>query len=113
MARLEELIQAPDLKIEDSGVIYRFDRPLVWLQLPDGSTVGDKLIEEGHAKVWLPEKSKINWCTDLLPQLKIRQHSLACRSGMRGGRVEGVCWSWDADGLRLMPAGLSCSRATA
>lgn len=61
--RMEELIRTPGLQIEDSGQVDYFHRPLVWLRLPDGSTVGQKLMDEGIARVWLPGKHN-DWCSD-------------------------------------------------
>lgn len=60
-ARMSELLQTPGLVIEDSGEIDVFDRPLVWLRLPDGRTIGERMIQEGFARVWTPEYRK-NWC---------------------------------------------------
>jgi endonuclease YncB( thermonuclease family) len=62
-ARMAELIATPGLVIEDSG--ERDDtqthRRLVVLRLPDGSTVGQTLIEEGHAREWRPGYVA-SWC---------------------------------------------------
>lgn len=59
--RMGQLIATPGLRIEDSGQLDQFDRPLVWLRLPDGSTIGETLIAEGYAQEWLPNQ-KVNWC---------------------------------------------------
>jgi micrococcal nuclease len=60
-ARMAELIETPGLSVEDSGEVDVFERPLVVLRLPDGSTVGQRLIEEGYAAVWTPDY-QANWC---------------------------------------------------
>lgn len=60
--RMEELVKLPGLQIEDSGKVDRFDRPLVWLRLPDGRTLGQILLDEGHAREWRPGK-KNDWCS--------------------------------------------------
>jgi endonuclease YncB( thermonuclease family) len=59
--RIGELIDTPGLRIEDSGEVDQFERPLVWLHLPDGSTVGETMIAEGYAEEWLPDRP-VNWC---------------------------------------------------
>ena len=53
-ARMSELLQLPGLVVEDSGVMDRFDRPLVVLRLPDGTPLGRIMIEEGLAMEWVP-----------------------------------------------------------
>jgi micrococcal nuclease len=60
-ARMAELLATPGLVVEDSGVLDPFDRPLIVLRLPDGTTVGQALIDEGHAVEWLPGGSH-SWC---------------------------------------------------
>ena len=60
-ARMEELLRTPGLVIEYSGQVDRFDRPLIWLRLPDGTTIGELMINEGLAQVWLPGR-RIDWC---------------------------------------------------
>lgn len=60
-ARMAELLATPGLTIEDSGAIDRYRRPLVVLRLPDGSTIGQTLINEGLAREWRPN-SEIDWC---------------------------------------------------
>jgi len=64
MVRFAELIATPGLVIEDSGERDRMPtkRRLVWMRLPDGSTVGQTLIDEGLARVWTPN-TKANWCS--------------------------------------------------
>jgi endonuclease YncB( thermonuclease family) len=61
-ARMSELLQTPGIVVEDSGEIDAFDRPLVWLQLPDGRTIGSVLIAEGLAVEWTPDY-RADWCT--------------------------------------------------
>ena len=59
--RMGELIASPELRIENSGQVDQFERPLVWLRLPDGSTIGERLIAEGYAREWLPNRT-VEWC---------------------------------------------------
>jgi micrococcal nuclease len=59
--RMAELLETPGLVIEDSGELDPFDRPLIVMRLPDGSTVGQTLIDEGHAAEWRPRHSH-SWC---------------------------------------------------
>lgn len=61
MARFAELIATPGLRIEDSGELDRGGRPLVILRLPDGTTVGQTLIDEGLARPWPPAEGD-EWC---------------------------------------------------
>lgn len=65
-ARLSELLQAPGIKVWDSGELDRTqtERPLVWIEMPDGTLVGDILLAEGLALPWSPTSSS-NWCTEL------------------------------------------------
>jgi micrococcal nuclease len=58
--RLEELLRQ-DVKIEDTGEVDRWKRPLVRVRLPDGSTAEETLIREGYARVWRPDR-KADWC---------------------------------------------------
>lgn len=60
-ARMSQLLQTDGLVVEDSGEIDVFDRPLVVLRLPDGSTIGQTLIDEGFARVWTPDY-RADWC---------------------------------------------------
>ena len=60
--RMEALIKTPGLTIEDSGEVDRFDRPLVVLRLPDGRTTGQILIDDGYARIWLPNRRRHDWC---------------------------------------------------
>lgn len=59
--RLQALLQTPGMVIEDSGEVDPFDRPLVTVRLPDGSTAGQTLIDEGLAREWRPGV-RIDWC---------------------------------------------------
>ncbi|MEQ1837882.1 MAG: thermonuclease family protein [Candidatus Nitrotoga sp.] len=60
-ARMIELRAAKGVYVIDSGEVDRFDRPLVWVKLADGSSIGSILIKEGHARRWTPDY-KANWC---------------------------------------------------
>lgn len=66
-ARMAELLATPGLRVEDSGAVDRFDRPLVTLRLPDGRSIGHVLIAEGLAVEWRPGRSH-DWCA-ALPEL--------------------------------------------
>ncbi len=59
--RFSELLKVPGVKVYDSGKVDRFERPLVWVLLPDGRTAGEVMIAEGHARVWTPDY-KADWC---------------------------------------------------
>lgn len=63
-ARMSTLLQTPGLVIEDSGEKDRYGRPLVTLRFPDGTTIGQQLIDEGFAKVWTPGYQS-DWCGSL------------------------------------------------
>jgi len=65
LARMIELLETPGLVVEGSGVPDAFERQLVVLRLPDGSTVGQALIDEGHAREWTPAY-KANWCDNVV-----------------------------------------------
>ena len=61
--RMNELLKTPGIQVIDSG---RFDktssrRPLVWVKLPNGRTIGNILIAEGLARRWSPGY-KADWC---------------------------------------------------
>ncbi len=62
--RMAVLLKTPGLKIYDSGQVDDTEehRPLVWIIMPDGRTVGDILMSEGLARIWLPDH-KNDWCT--------------------------------------------------
>jgi len=54
LARMSEMLQTPGLVVLGSGQSDVYGRPLVWLALPGGRTVGSVLIEEGLAREWRP-----------------------------------------------------------
>lgn len=58
-ARMKELL--PRAQVYDSGERDRYKRPLVWVRLPDGRSVGSVLISEGLARAWRP-KYQADWC---------------------------------------------------
>ena len=58
-ARMSELLA--HARVYDSGVVDRFDRPLVWVRLPDGRSVGSVLMAEGLAVEWTPAY-QAEWC---------------------------------------------------
>jgi micrococcal nuclease len=59
--RLQELLDLPGTRIWDSGEVDVYDRPLVWIETPDGRTAGSILTEEQLARIWKP-RHKNNWC---------------------------------------------------
>ncbi|MGR3815149.1 MAG: thermonuclease family protein [Cognatishimia activa] len=61
--RLKELLANGQFVVLDSGERDRTKqrRPLVWIMLADGRTVGEVLLSEGHARPWLPD-AKNDWC---------------------------------------------------
>ncbi len=59
--RMGEFIATPGLVIKDTGQKDFYSRPLVVLRLPDGSTVGQRMIDEGYAEEWLPGR-EAEWC---------------------------------------------------
>jgi endonuclease YncB( thermonuclease family) len=59
--RLAELLRLDRVTIEDSGKKDRYKRPLVRVRLPNGSTAGQTLIEEGYAIRWKPGVER-TWC---------------------------------------------------
>lgn len=61
--KLGQLLRQKGVRIEYSGQRDKTQskRPLVWVRLPNGSTAGQTLINEGLAKVWRP-KQETNWC---------------------------------------------------
>ena len=59
--RFAELLQDPNLTIEDSGERGPFNRPLVRFRLGDGRTAGSVLISEDLARVWHRGRH-IDWC---------------------------------------------------
>ncbi|QCO58054.1 thermonuclease family protein (plasmid) [Pseudorhodobacter turbinis] len=62
--RMQELLSSEGLTIEDSGQVdnTQTHRPLVVLRLPDGTTIGQRMIDEGFARKWTPEY-KADWCS--------------------------------------------------
>ncbi len=60
-ARLQELVSQSGVTVTDSGKRDRYDRRLVWINLPDGRTAGSVLVEEGLARPWFPGYHA-NWC---------------------------------------------------
>lgn len=60
-ARLKQLLRAPGIAVVASGQVDRYDRPLVWVLLPDGRSVGSVLIAEGLARRWTPHY-RAAWC---------------------------------------------------
>ncbi len=58
-ALMSELL--PTASVYSSGEVDRFNRPLVWVRLPDGSSIGSALIQEGLAVEWRPGASH-SWC---------------------------------------------------
>ncbi|MBG6178730.1 endonuclease YncB(thermonuclease family) [Labrenzia sp. EL_208] len=59
--RMGELISSPGVRVWDSGERDRFNRPLVWVQMADGSTVGSILVHEKLARIWTNDYVA-NWC---------------------------------------------------
>lgn len=59
--RMAELLTSPGVQVIDSGEFDRFDRPLVWVKLADGRTIGSILIDEKLARRWTPDY-KADWC---------------------------------------------------
>lgn len=48
-------------QVYDSGKRDRHKRPLVWVRLPDGRSIGSVLIAEGLAAEWSPGY-RAEWC---------------------------------------------------
>jgi micrococcal nuclease len=61
--RMQELLATPGVQIIDSGQRdkTRSRRPLVWIKLADGRSVGSVLISEGLAREWTPNY-RADWC---------------------------------------------------
>lgn len=59
--RLQELLDQPGTRIEDSGKRDRYGRPLVVIRLRSGVTAGQVLMREGYAVKWLPGY-RSRWC---------------------------------------------------
>lgn len=64
-SRMEELLGTPGIRVFDSGQFDKTQsrRPLVWVKLPNGRTVGNVMIGEGLARRWTPDY-KANWCAN-------------------------------------------------
>ncbi len=60
--RMQELLDQAGVKVKDSGERDRYERPLVWVVLPNGPTAGSVLVSEGHARVWRPGY-RADWCS--------------------------------------------------
>nr|WP_299637999.1 thermonuclease family protein [Devosia sp.] len=62
-SRMAELLKTKGLRIIDSDQVdaTRTRRPLVWIVLPDGRTIGSILISEGLARRWTPQY-EADWC---------------------------------------------------
>lgn len=58
-AAMSEML--PSALVYDSGKQDRYGRPLVSVRLPDGRSVGSKLIREGLARKWSPAY-RADWC---------------------------------------------------
>jgi len=62
-ARMEELLSTPGVRVLNSGQKDDTEqhRPLVWVMMPDGRSIGAILISEGLARVWTPDYVA-DWC---------------------------------------------------
>ena len=60
---MSELLKTKGLRIIDSGQLdaTRTKRPLVWILLADGRSVGSVLLNEGLARRWTPDY-EADWC---------------------------------------------------
>lgn len=67
-ARMAELLATPGVQVFNSGKTdnTQSHRPLVWVILPDGRSIGSVLISEGFARKWAPDYIA-NWCSERLP----------------------------------------------
>lgn len=59
--RLQELLDQRGTRVEDSGQVDTFGRPLVVVRLGNGTTAGEVLMREGYAVEWRPGR-RTNWC---------------------------------------------------
>lgn len=61
--RIKELLADGQFVVLDSGERDNTEqrRPLVWIMLADGRTVGEVMLSEGHARPWLPRQVN-DWC---------------------------------------------------
>lgn len=61
-ARMNELLKSPGVKVYNSGEDDgRYQRPLVWVRLASGQSIGSVLIAEGLAREWSPGY-RGDWC---------------------------------------------------
>jgi endonuclease YncB( thermonuclease family) len=63
--RMEELLSTPGIQVFDSDQFDKTQsrRPLVWVKLPSGRTVGNVLISEGLARKWTHDY-RADWCAN-------------------------------------------------
>lgn len=59
--RLQELLDQPGTRVEDSSKRDRYGRALVIVRLRGGATAGEVLMREGYAVRWAPG-SRTAWC---------------------------------------------------
>ncbi|MSX01597.1 MAG: thermonuclease family protein [Actinobacteria bacterium] len=59
-AALNDLLRS-GAQVYASGEVDRYDRPLVWVRMPDGSAAGSALMAEGLARPWAPGYDA-DWC---------------------------------------------------
>lgn len=62
-ARMDQLLRSEGVKVYDSGQrdSTRAKRPLVWIVLEDGKSIGEIMIAEGLARRWSPAYIP-DWC---------------------------------------------------
>jgi len=62
-ARMVQLLATPGVTVTDSGRVDKTQshRPLVWVRLPTGESIGHVMIAEGLARVWTPNR-EADWC---------------------------------------------------
>ncbi|WP_366246902.1 thermonuclease family protein [Devosia sp. 66-22] len=61
-SRMAQLLKTPGVTVYDSGEDDgRYQRPLVWVRLADGRSIGSILIAEGLAREWSP-RYVADWC---------------------------------------------------
>jgi endonuclease YncB( thermonuclease family) len=62
LRRMRQLLKSPGLRIVSSGKTdNNYGRPLVWLTIGGGRSIGSILIAEGLARVWTPGY-RAAWC---------------------------------------------------
>ncbi|MEO4000295.1 thermonuclease family protein [Mesorhizobium sp. CAU 1732] len=59
--RLQELLDQPGTRVEDSGKRDRYGRPLIVVRLRNGTTAGEALMRDGYAVRWAPGYQS-KWC---------------------------------------------------